>query len=644
MTKPYYPGRLFRTIAGLVHQVQTSGIMIKKIILSVSIILSARAAFSQEFIRRDGKKLMYQGEEILLRGMAFGNMVWDDRYTPDQHHSEADFRRVSALGMNVLRFYMNYKTFEDDANPYSYKASGWQWIDRNIQWAKKHNIFLILNMHVPQGGFQSQCDGDELWTKPENQDRVTALWKAIAERYKDEPQIAGYDLINEPIPVESTESWSLLAQRIIDSIRSVDNNHLIITERAIALDCNYGYADANNNYPQITEENLMYTVHLYDPHEFTHQLLDWAGTGDGGSYPDPDLITAPSDAGYATGNYSNPSVKTGTSGWTYYEGVPFTIDTDTLVLGRVVFVSNGINSGRVWFDDIEVRELDSQGNLIRVLFSDPLNKGSFWWWSSDNTGTHTTASSGHNDNFSVMVTGNKAAASVICPSFAFRITKGNQYVISGWMKGENIPAGASASITTEFYHSPSGSQPYVRNYEFLRDKIVQYAQYIEDKGFPVYFGEFGAARTAFENNKGGERWVADALKIFDSLGYHFTYHSYKESSFGYYDGWDQPVDTTTVNTKLQKVFKEFFGKTSVPTGTKKKVENKLRLYPNPAGSQVTVILDQPGSYTVEVLNMNGSRMLQTRTGTIDVSSLPKGTYIVKVQSGSHMYYDKLIVK
>jgi endoglucanase len=48
---------------------------------------------------------------------------------------------------------------------------------------KKHNVYLILNIHVPQGGFQSNGEGMELWDNPENQKRLkhfgTTLLNAI---------------------------------------------------------------------------------------------------------------------------------------------------------------------------------------------------------------------------------------------------------------------------------------------------------------------------------------------------------------------------------------------------------------------------------------------------------------------------------
>ena len=42
------------------------------------------------------------------------------------------------MGFNSVRFYLNYGLFEDDSKPYEYKESGFEWIDRNVEWAKEN--------------------------------------------------------------------------------------------------------------------------------------------------------------------------------------------------------------------------------------------------------------------------------------------------------------------------------------------------------------------------------------------------------------------------------------------------------------------------------------------------------------------------
>ena len=170
------------------------------------------------------------GEELNpLEGVCFGNEVWGNPLLPPtKHHNERDFLRVKEMKMNVIRFYLNYGLFEDDEEPHQYVEYGWEWLDKNVEWAKKHGIYLIFNMHVPQGGFQSHGEGMALWDDPEIQNRLIALWRAIAERYKDETIVAGYDLVNEPI-ARSPEHWEQLARRLVAAIQWT--LHLIIVER-----------------------------------------------------------------------------------------------------------------------------------------------------------------------------------------------------------------------------------------------------------------------------------------------------------------------------------------------------------------------------------------------------------------------------
>lgn len=586
--------------------------MKQKIVLFL-LLASVGLSQAQDFITRKGTKLTKgkDGAEIHLRGICFGNWVWSDVELPVTHHQEIDYKRVSAMGMNTVRFYLNYKTFEVDAAPGEYKETGWQWIDRNIQWAKKHGIYLILNMHVPQGGFQSQCKGDALWTIPSNQDRVVALWKAIAERYKDEPQIAGYDLINEPTPSVTFTRWKNLAQRLIDSIRTVDKNHLVIAERAIALGCDYSKDDGNFNFQPLREDNLMYTVHIYEPYLYTHQNQSWAGTGEGGKYPDESIVSAPSDAQFATGNYANYFLPAGNSDWTFSKGKPFLVASDTIIIGRPVFYGHKLGAGTAYYDDITLNEVDAQGNVIKQLGKSSFNpNGTLWFWSEKNDGAMGTSTSGHGDNTSITNTGTSGYSSIICADFTFKAEKGHYYAIDGWLKGTNIPAGATATISTEFSYSPSKSKVEARNYEFMKNQILRYSKYPRENGYPVYFGEFGLVRDCFQNGRGGVNWMKDVLHLFDSLDFHFTYHDYHEDAFGLYTGWNTYVDSTTVNTDLKKTFETFF--LGDPVGLEdqeRKALNDIQVFPNPSAGTFHVKNIIPGT-EMKVVDIKGQLMLE----------------------------------
>lgn len=605
----------------------------KKLLTTAILLLNGLIAVqSQDFIVRAGNKLTVGqgGSEIYLRGICFGNLVWDNIAIPSNHHSEIDFKRVKAMGMNAIRFYMNYRTFENDATPYQYKQTGWDWIDKNIAWAKKYGVYLILNIHVPQGGFQSQCQGQALWSNQSNQDRVVALWKAIAQRYQNEPQIAGYDLINEPTPYSSTSQWKNLAQRLIDSIRTVDKNHLLISERAIAINCNYNANDGNFNFPILKEENLMYTVHFYEPFTYTHQWQDWAGTGEGGKYPDESIAIAPADASFAIGNYSNITVPTGTSDWRYSKGRPFLVNSDTIIIGRPVFYGHKLGTGIAYYDDITLNEVDKAGNVIRQIARDSLStKPNLWFWSEQNDGAMGTSSTGHGDNFSITNTGTSSYSTITCPDFTFKAEKGKYYAINGWIKGTDIPSEATVSISTEFSYSPSKSPVETRNKEFLRKSILYYSQYPREHNYPVYFGEFGLSRACYENGRGGTNWTRDMMDIFDSLGYHFTYHDYHEDGFGLYTGWNSPIDSSTVNEDLKKTFEDFFLGSATGLEDENALLNEIILYPNPSTTSFNVS-QLPYGAEMKVMDALGNTLYQGTNPTFG-ATWPKGLYFCQLR-------------
>jgi aryl-phospho-beta-D-glucosidase BglC (GH1 family) len=242
------------------------------------------------FFHAKGTEIVSEsGDPIFFKGVAFGNRVWNNDRIPVLHHSSEDFLRVKKMGMNLVRFYLNYKTFESDEKPYHYLDDGWKWLDDNVAWAKQHGVYLILNIHIPQGGFQSTGNGWALWEKAENQKRLIALWKAIAARYKDEPVIMGYDLLNEPGVPKSKQEWKTLAQTLVNEIRSVDKRHPIFIERVNSVKKNWDN-DKEMNYVLVEGENLIYEFHIYDPYFYTHQLAEWDDymrNRDGGIWPDP---------------------------------------------------------------------------------------------------------------------------------------------------------------------------------------------------------------------------------------------------------------------------------------------------------------------------------------------------------------------
>ena len=222
---------------------------------------------STDFIRASGKNLVVTAAntQIVLKGINIGiptdatdtpQDIWDVKSV-----SEKDFQNIASLGFNAIRLMMNYKMFEDDALPGVFKEDGWHWLDRAISMAKTSGLKIMLDMHAPQGGYQSdQSVGfSAFWgtstsdPNTANQNRLLVLWTAIANRYKHETEILGFDLINEPRP-HNSEEWFSYSEQLIAQIRTVDANHLIVVEAPLIP----GYT-----FRTVNDANVLYDSHFY---------------------------------------------------------------------------------------------------------------------------------------------------------------------------------------------------------------------------------------------------------------------------------------------------------------------------------------------------------------------------------------------
>ena len=486
---------------------------------------------------------------VYLQGVAFSNFIWSDTPFPEVHHSEVDYQRTKDMGMNVIRFYMNYRYFEDDTNPYTYKQSGWDWLDENIAWAKKYDIYLILNMHAPQGGYQSAGEGDALWDDVENQNRLAALWKAIAERYIDEVQIAGFGPVNEPVPNNSVNQWTQLAQKLIDEIRSVNKNHLLFIERA-----NHVKGDPppeNLNFPKVTGENIVYEFHGYDPFVYTHQLFEFAGLGDGGKYPDENMLEV-LDSQWLNASFNNPSLPSGTTNWTYFEGEHYKITDDTIDFAEPVLEAAQVG-GRVYFDDIVIKEYDENDNFVRDVYEANLNALDGWsFWSINGSGSNGLSSTvGHNDTGSLYIDGTTGDGNMGNIQQRFVVRPNYSYEISGWMRGENLTGSASGKLRLDF-HTAIGPV-FIRNKAYLEAKVGEIVDWAKTNNAALYMGEFGVGYPCFQNDKGGLQFVNDMVDINKANNIHFTYHVYHEDNFGIYLGGALP-DPGNTNQPLIDLF------------------------------------------------------------------------------------------
>jgi endoglucanase len=543
------------------------------------LVYTPTSAQPTDFIRAKGTMLVRGANEqqILLTGANF--IAYDDDDQPaknvfnSKNFDEEDYKRLADMGMNVVRLNMWYKVFEDDVKPNVYKAEGWEWLEKNIIWARKYGVYLILDMHAAQGGYQSAGYSGPFWNSSASyRDRLKSLWKAIASRYSNEPTIAGYDLLNEPLS-PTNQKWITYSQELANTIRSVDQNHLIIVEQS--------FADDSQPFV-LTGKNIMYDFHYYEAFEYANQLIYTMGRGDGGKYPDSTQRVLPwsMTAGEVKKNSPLPL---GTSDWKFYTGALYKVTNDQVIGATPTLISEN-NSGKVYFDDFIVKEYDANGNFVRDVVSVDLEKKPADWYFLEGSNPFTSyaeswvgksLSSGsgkkaietipHRGKYSVSLSGTSGMYGLQNSKFTFGVKKGYSYQISGWMKGSNI-TGKSAALGFQFQLLKSGevARGFDKSYlEYIL--LAQGLDFYRQKNVPTNIGEFGISFASFNNNKGGLTWVNDVLDLFKKYNVNAQYFNYHSATYGIYRNLIGFPDPNVANKPLVDLFTmKLLGKAIAP--------------------------------------------------------------------------------
>lgn len=266
------------------------------------------------YVHTDGQKIVDAGgDELFLTGINLGNwLLWEgylmmgdfeyrthtqfynslstafgsERQAAEFQHqwrlNYVDQRAISdikGLGSNSVRVPFHYNLFWADGQA---KDDGFVYLDRLVKWCRAESVYVLLDMHAAPG-YQNPGDHADNIKSNAKQPRETVqfwdgdnveiaarVWRHIADHYKDEPIILGYDLINEPVPQDGREVEllpSMITMR--NAIREVDGDHMIVAEGSwwssdlSKLDWTDKQVQAATGVSAQWDQNLVYQLHHY---------------------------------------------------------------------------------------------------------------------------------------------------------------------------------------------------------------------------------------------------------------------------------------------------------------------------------------------------------------------------------------------
>lgn len=271
-------------------------------LLFLPFILQAKAGFVSAL----GKQIVdQQGNNLIIRSIGTGNWMLQEGYMMqtsgvantqwefkkrltetiglektnqfytawlDNHFRRVDVDSMARWGFNCVRPALHYKLFtlpieeEPVAGVNTWLDDGFARLDSLVAWCAANQMYVMLDMHGAPGGQGKDAaisdynsSKPSLWESEANKAKFVALWRKIAERYANNPWIAGYDLLNETnwtFPEGNNSQLRALYGRVTSAIREVDINHMIVIE-------GNWFANDFSGLTPAWDNNMCYSFHKY---------------------------------------------------------------------------------------------------------------------------------------------------------------------------------------------------------------------------------------------------------------------------------------------------------------------------------------------------------------------------------------------
>jgi endoglucanase len=207
----------------------------------------------------------FELNESMQKGINLGNALeapqegdWGMVIQEEYIHIIAD------AGFDAIRIPIRWNAHTENEPPYAVDPEFFNRVDEIISWALDRDLVVMINIH----------HYDELMQQPEqHRQRFLAIWKQIAEHYREYPITLLFEILNEPHDHLTPELWNTFLAETIELIRD-SNPHRTLVVGTAPWGGFYGleYLDI-----PVNDRNIIVTVHYYDPFQFTHQGAGWVG-------------------------------------------------------------------------------------------------------------------------------------------------------------------------------------------------------------------------------------------------------------------------------------------------------------------------------------------------------------------------------
>ncbi|MGH7977437.1 MAG: glycoside hydrolase family 5 protein, partial [Limisphaerales bacterium] len=206
----------------------------------------------------------YRAATHFLRGVNLGGYL---EVPPGQHWGDSvsvsEFATIKREGFDHVRVPIGWQYYTGPAPNFILSPKIFARVDFVVTNALNNHLAVLINIH----DFNA-LDQNSAQATPE----FLALWKQIAAHYKNFPRQLAFELDNEPHNKATAAVMNPIYARTIAEIRQTNPRRTIFVEPS-----GWGSTDDLNNLVLPPDDNVIVSIHCYDPFYFTHQGATWTG-------------------------------------------------------------------------------------------------------------------------------------------------------------------------------------------------------------------------------------------------------------------------------------------------------------------------------------------------------------------------------
>ena len=181
------------------------------------------------------------------------------------YFTDDDARLIKQMGFDHVRLTVDEQIpFTDE--PGELNVERLDKFDERVQMLLDAGLNVIVDLH-PSDEFKEALHDDE------KLEALATNWGAWAERLSEfDPERVMLEIMNEPSRTWPTAEWVVAQARVLNAMRTGAPQHTILVTSG-----NWSQAELLVQIRPYSDRNVVYTLHWYEPHLFTHQSAEWAG-------------------------------------------------------------------------------------------------------------------------------------------------------------------------------------------------------------------------------------------------------------------------------------------------------------------------------------------------------------------------------